>query len=98
AMTYSEAENLMPGILPVNAADAGKLHHLQAVPGDGVDALTLGGALEVLAPLPMPTLVTTLPLSRARLAAKAASTSACVEAWFRAEMPSRRICSFSTGP
>ena len=31
AMTYNEAENLMPGILPVNAADAGKLHHLQAV-------------------------------------------------------------------
>ena len=31
AITFGEAEELMPGILPVNAADAGKLHHLQAV-------------------------------------------------------------------
>lgn len=30
-ITFGEAEELMPGILPVNAADAGKLHHLQAV-------------------------------------------------------------------
>lgn len=30
-VTFGEAEDLLPGILPVNAADAGKLHHLQAV-------------------------------------------------------------------
>ncbi len=31
SMTFAEAEALMPGILAVNAADAGQLHHLQAV-------------------------------------------------------------------
>ena len=31
SMTFTEAEALMPGILAVNAADAGQLHHLQAV-------------------------------------------------------------------
>lgn len=30
SMTFAEAEALMPGILAVNAADAGQLHHLQA--------------------------------------------------------------------
>ena len=30
-MTFGEAEDLVPGIMPVNAADAGQLHHLQAV-------------------------------------------------------------------
>lgn len=31
SMTFAEAEAVVPGILPVNAADAGQLHHLQAV-------------------------------------------------------------------